>query len=126
MLLQAMMLILGFIIGGIGKRSARNRWKRLCDALSAELIWNYKVAFNADYDQQFNYELEKFDDELAEEVKKAFNKSTFVEVVIHYTEINRLLHLACYIRLYKMSNFTDTVRILYIVAIYKFCVNKLN
>ena len=117
------MLILGFVIGGFGKRSVRKRWQKLCDAMSAELIWNYRVAFNAEYDQQFNYELEKFDNELAEEVKKAFNKSTFVKVVTHYTKINRLLHLACYIRYFNMSNFTDTVRILYIVAIYKFCVN---
>lgn len=85
------------------------------------MIWRYRVAFNAEYDLSFNHELEKFADELADEVELALTNEPFVEVLKHYTKINRILHLACFISIYKQTTVLKFVQILYLVIIYKLC-----
>ena len=117
---------LGTAVGRIGKQSMQNMWSRMCDAVSADLIWRYRVAFHADYDQNFDHELRKFDKDLADEVKDAFRLNTISYVINHYTAVNRYIHLACYIRIFKLTNSTETVRILYIVIIYKILCLKLK
>lgn len=51
---------LGYLCGGKGPFYVGKIWREQCDLITAELIWRYRVTFNADYDQNFNHELEKF------------------------------------------------------------------
>ena len=120
------LFITGFLCGGVGKKLVWKMWLNKCDELTAELIWQYRVAFNADYDLNFNHELERSAADLADEVATALKNESFVLVVIHYTQINRILHLACFISIFKQSNFIKILQVIYVVIIYNYCVKILN
>ena len=117
LLWMSTILGLGYACGGKCRLVMGKIWREQCDLVTAELIWQYRTAFNADYDQNFNHELEKLAVELAQEVELALKKETFVAVAKHYTEINRVLHLACFISIYKQTTVTKFVQIFYLVII---------
>lgn len=112
--------------GGICRDKLWRFWKSKCDEIRGDLLWRYRVAFHADYDQHFEYELEKFAKKLTDEVEEALLRKPFVLVVEDYTKINRIIYLECYIRTCKFDSITNFAQILPLVVIYKNYVKIIN